>query len=313
MVETKGIFLLVFPQEQDFFKKTLGKTGYKLYFYTEGKHFLEELCAQPPAAVILDLDASFSVPPIQIIQTFKTSNVFLEVPIIAICTLDVLQKIELNKMLIDDFILRPLREVELIKRFELVKLRASYTLDANPLTKLPGNTTIISKIQLLIEQNKDFALGYVDLNHFKAYNDKYGFSRGDEVIKMLARVLTNVVYSLPEEGFVGHIGGDDFVFIVPPEEAENIAKQIIAYFDEIVPSFYDSEDRKRGKIISKNRQGKIGEFPIMTVAIAIVRNWKGYRLEHYGQAIKIVTELKKIAKADRSKSTYVIERRSLPE
>jgi len=312
MRESKGIFLFVSPQDQDFFKKTLGKVGYKLCFYTEGKHFLEELCAQPPDGVILDLEFPFFVPPIQIVQMFKTSNFLLEVPIIAICSLNTLQKIELNKLLIDDFILRPLREVELIKRFELVKLRASYTLDANPLTKLPGNTTIISKIQSLIEQDKDFALGYVDLNYFKAYNDKYGFSRGDEVIKMLARVLTNIVHSLPDEAFVGHIGGDDFVFIVPPEEAENIAKQIIAYFDEIIPSFYDSKDRKKGKIISKDRQGRVQEFPIMTVAIAIVRNWGNYRFKHYGQVVKIVAELKKWAKADRSKSTYVIERRSSP-
>ncbi|HDD35668.1 MAG TPA: diguanylate cyclase, partial [Candidatus Desulfofervidus auxilii] len=255
-----------------------------------------------------DIDKDFY----KFIKVFKESPIFLEVPIIALCSLEKLKELKWEKTHLDDFVVRPIKEAEFLKRIELVMIRATRILDANPLTKLPGNTTIISVIQKLIACNKEFALGYVDLNYFKAYNDRYGFVRGDEVIKLLARIITNVVNVIKGETFVGHIGGDDFVFIVPPEQAENVAKQIIEYFDQIVPSFYDQEDRQKGKILSKNRKGELETFPLMTLAIAIVRNYGNYRLKHYGQAIKVITELKKWAKKDRSKSTYVIERRSSP-
>ncbi len=274
---------------------------------------MESLYLSIPDAIILDLDFPFSVPVEKVIKSIKKTNFLIEIPIVIICTHKGLKKLDFKKIPIDDFLLRPLEEITCIKRLELIKLRTSRTLDANPLTKLPGNTSIIYIIQTLIEEKKDFALGYVDLNNFKAYNDKYGFSRGDEVIKMLARVLTNLVNEIPGElAFVGHIGGDDFVFIVPPDKAETLAEQIISYFDEIIPSFYDEEDRERGKIISKDRQGNIREFPIMTVAIAIVKNCEGFRLRHYGEVVKIATELKEYVKKFKEKSMYMVNRRRCP-
>ncbi|MDL1955783.1 MAG: diguanylate cyclase [Candidatus Desulfofervidus auxilii] len=304
-------FLFISEKDKNFLKNCLKELGYQPQFCEKEIYFLEKLYASPPNLIILDLDCNSSF--FETIKIIKSSPIFLEVPLIVLCSLEKLENINWEDINLDDFLVKPFKKIEFIKRLDLAKIRASRILDANPLTKLPGNTTIISKIQQLIARNQDFALGYVDLNHFKAYNDRYGFVRGDEVIKLLARIITNVISNIPGETFVGHIGGDDFVFIVPPEEAEKVAKQIIEYFDQIIPSFYDQEDRKKGIIISKDRKGNLQKFPLMTLAIAIVRNWGNYRLKHYGQAIKVITELKKWAKKDRSKSTYVMERRSSPE
>ena len=130
-------------------------------------------------------------------------------------------------------------------------------------------------------------MGYVDLDYFKSFNDKYGFLRGDEIIKMTARLLTNSLRSLKSsEVFVGHIGGDDFVFIVPPERLDIVCKEIIKNFDLIVGNFYDEEDRIRGYIESKNRKGHPEKFPVVSVSIAVVSN--EYRpVRHIGQVSTI--------------------------
>jgi diguanylate cyclase (GGDEF)-like protein len=181
-------------------------------------------------------------------------------------------------------------------------------LDANPLSKLPGNTSIIQRIQQLIDNGDDFALAYCDLDYFKSYNDKYGFSRGDEVLMMAARVIVNTIRSYQGvSSFVGHVGGDDFVFILPPDKVEDACKRIIKAFDEIVPHFYDPADRKRGNITSVDREGNTKIFPLMAISLAVVVNTER-RIEHYGEVSSIAMELKKKAKED-PKSSYVIDRR----
>jgi GGDEF domain-containing protein len=107
--------------------------------------------------------------------------------------------------------------------------------------------------------------------------------------------------------FVGHIGGDDFVFIVPPEKVENVCKMVIQNFDSIVPNFYDPEDHEQGFIRSTDRQGKIQTFPMMALSIAVVFNYNA-KLSHYGEASQIAMNLKKLAKKN-PKSCYVMDQR----
>ncbi|MFW5932231.1 MAG: GGDEF domain-containing protein, partial [Desulfohalobiaceae bacterium] len=167
------------------------------------------------------------------------------------------------------------------------------------------------RIQDLIDSGQDFALGYLDLDNFKAFNDKYGFSRGDEVLMMTSRVIVNTVRRIAgQEGFVGHIGGDDFVFIVPIQVVEEVCIKIIQNFDSIVPNFYDPKDRNQGYISSVDRQGRQQEFLLMAVSIAVVFNLQG-SLTHYAQASQIANSLKKKAKQDPA-SSYVLDRRRSP-
>jgi diguanylate cyclase (GGDEF)-like protein len=182
------------------------------------------------------------------------------------------------------------------------------TLDANPLTRLPGNTSIINTVQRLFAYGTDFALAYADLDHFKPYNDKYGFSRGDEILLMAARIIGNTVsMQQSDPSFVGHIGGDDFVFVLSPDVVEDACRSIISDFDAIVPSFYDPADRAHGYILSYDRQGKEQIFPILSISIAVVRNIQA-KYSCYAELSHAAGQVKSITK-DTPGSTYVIDRR----
>ena len=125
---------------------------------------------------------------------------------------------------------------------------------------------------------------------------------------MSARLIVNTIRSYQGVlSFVGHVGGDDFVFILPPDKVEDACKRIIKDFDDIVPHFYDQEDRTRGNITSVDREGATKIFPLMAVSIAVVVNMEG-RIKHYGEVSSIAMGLKKKAKED-PKSSYVIDRR----
>src|SRR5262249_51207543 len=136
---------------------------------------------------------------------------------------------------------------DLLLRTQLVTQRAQANLDANPLTRLPGNMEIVKTIKSKIGQGKPYAVGYADLNNFKAFNDKYGFSNGDQVIQFAAKTIVAAVHKLsPQDNFVGHVGGDDFVFVCGYEAATEICQLITETFDKEVPKFYNEEDQKKG-------------------------------------------------------------------
>ncbi|HCF04752.1 MAG: diguanylate cyclase response regulator [Desulfomicrobiaceae bacterium] len=277
--------------------------------FARGRAALEELLTAPPDLVLVDEHLP-DMSGLELVQLIKNENVYRQIPVVvAFRGVESLVGRDIAALEADDFLVQPLGAEETRARILLAYSRAARELDANPLTKLPGNTSIIHRIQDLIDRREDFALAYVDLDYFKAFNDKYGFARGDEVLLMAARVLVNSVRGLVRgPHFVGHVGGDDFVFIVPEADVEGVCQRIIAHFDAIVPSFYDPDDRERGAILSVDRQGRPQEFPIMAVSIAVVFNRAG-RLKHFGEASARAMELKKMAKKD-PKSSYVLDQRS---
>lgn len=242
-------------------------------------------------------------------RMLKEENVYSQVPVLLCLTAEEAEAdVDWCSAVADDFLVFPGPPRVLRARLELALNRAARTLDANPLTRLPGNTSIIKKTQSLIDQNQDFALGYCDLDYFKPYNDKYGFSRGDEVLMMTSRIILNSVHNLSLPfSFVGHVGGDDYVFIVPVGAAETACKKIIAAFDDIIPQFYDDEDRERGGIISTDRRNVVRSFPLMGISIAVVFNRNG-SLKHYGEASSLAMSLKKAAKKS-AESSYALDRR----
>jgi len=276
--------------------------------FERGAGAIEYLFNDPPELLIVDNDLD-DISGLELIRLFKSENVYRQVPVVLCLEKEALrQNLDFSMIEVDDFLVKPLDKELTAARLKLTLARAGRALDANPLTKLPGNTSIIHKIQELIVRKQEFALAYADLDHFKSFNDKYGFSRGDEVLMMTARVIVNTIRAFAGmDSFVGHIGGDDFVFIVPPDKVETVCKMIIQSFDSIVPNFYDQEDRAQGFIRSTDRQGKIQTFPIMALSIAVVFNLEG-ELCHYGQASQIAMNLKKLAKKN-PKSCYVLDRR----
>lgn len=189
----------------------------------------------------------------------------------------------------------------------LRKLEEMY-LDASPLTRLPGGIAIETVLKKRIDSKLPIAFCVLDLDNFKAFNDRYGYASGSEVIKETAKIIDNVVKSKGSpDDFIGHVGGDDFVVITTPEFMRELSSEIISQFDRRIPDFYDSEERERGYILGKTRQGIEMEFPIMSISIAIVTNAHRKLINHL-EASEIAAELKDYAKSI-PKSVFVVDKR----
>lgn len=193
-------------------------------------------------------------------------------------------------------------------RLRLAIRRSHRDLDVNPSSRLPGPMSIEAVLRDKIAREEHFAVCYADLDDFKAYNDYYGYFYGDRVIKLTARVVREAVFEHQVDGFVGHIGGDDFVFVVHPSKVERICKAVIARFDSEIGDCYDPRDRRNGYIISTNRRSVPESYPLMGLSIAVVIN-HGNTFQHVGEISHMVADLKKYAKTLPG-SNYVIERRS---
>jgi len=181
-------------------------------------------------------------------------------------------------------------------------------LDANPLTKLPGNLAIEKELLTRLNETQKFAFCLVDLDNFKAFNDRYGYARGSDVIKWIGEVLLQIKKELATQAdFLGHIGGDDFVFICGQERVIPICERVIDEFDRGIGGFYDPEDLKKGFIVSVDRNEKPAIFGIMTVSIAVVNTDRTLVREPKEVALK-VAELKQYAKTF-AKSIYIMDRR----
>ncbi len=185
-------------------------------------------------------------------------------------------------------------------------------LDANPLTHLPGSLALEREMALRIGTGKAFAHIYMDLDHFKAYNDRYGYRAGSDVIARVAGLVRETVARLETpEALIGHIGGDDFVILSGSlPAAEDLARELIARFDEIAPSFYSEEDRREGGFWGTDRFGEKRRFALMTVSVAIV--WSA-QLDHptphaiSQECVKMKDHLKSVPG-----SNYLIDRRTSP-
>jgi len=209
----------------------------------------------------------------------------------------------------DDYIVKPFDTPELLARIRGVLRRAKEMRQQSPLTGLPGNVRIEDEIEGRVQSGDRFAILYVDLDHFKAYNDHYGFMRGDEVIQATARLIEEVVREHGGSGsFVGHVGGDDFVVVCSADEAEALADAIIAHFDAAVRSYYDAPDAERGHIEVMNRRGEVQEFPFLSLSIGIATTARR-RFGHFAEAVAIATEMKSFTKATQG-SSWAADRRA---
>jgi len=209
----------------------------------------------------------------------------------------------------DDYIVKPFEPQELLARIRMIIRRAARDLDANPLSRLPGNVSIISELQDRIDKKTRFAVCYIDLDKFKAYNDKYGFERGDELIKECARILIRSSKELGnQDDFVGHIVGDDFVIITTPDKVDALCTQIIDEFDKKSPNFYNEEDKNAGFILANDRQGIQRKISLTSISIGVVSNEKR-DIKHVAEIGEIGAELKKQAKIN-PHSNYIKDLRT---
>jgi diguanylate cyclase (GGDEF)-like protein len=174
---------------------------------------------------------------------------------------------------------------------------------------LPGNVRIAEEIEQRCLASAQFAVLYADLDHFKAYNDFYGFMRGDQVIQVTGRLLQDVVLDVAgQSAFVGHVGGDDFVFVCMPEQADEACERVIKTFDQGVVALYDPEDVAAGSISLVDRRGEVQRYPIVSVSIGVAiagrRKFRDHR-----EIVAVATEMKAVAKAQPG-SAVAVDRRS---
>jgi len=192
-------------------------------------------------------------------------------------------------------------------RIKQVIARSRRDLSINPSTHLPGPAIIEREIARQLKMGAEFAVCYADLDRFKAYNDYYGYLAGDKVIRLTGRIIKDIVFDLCREGFVGHIAGDDFIIVIPAYLVDQVCAMIIRTFDTLIPCWYEPEDRQRGYITTKSRSGKIKDFPILTISIAVIIN-TNRKFDHIGEMSKMLADLKTVTKQCEG-SNYMVERR----
>ena len=181
--------------------------------------------------------------------------------------------------------------------------------NANPLTRLPGNNAIREEIESRIARRSKFVGIHVDLDNFKAYNDRYGISKGDDVIKFTSKTLEDAIRSKGNTSdFLGHEGGDDFFIVTTPEKADEITQEIIAEFDSKVRKFYSEEDLSAGFILEKDRKGELVKIPVMTISMAGVTN-QLRAVSGYAELTNIAVGVKLKAKQAK-KSNFVLDKRA---
>jgi diguanylate cyclase (GGDEF)-like protein len=296
------------PDIRDILKLTLSEENYEILEAKDGEEALGIINAKPLDLVLLD----YKIPKMdgrQVCRLIKKDLLLRHLPIIMVTGKgDISDKVDGIDAGADDYIVKPFEPKELLARIRMILRRTQRDLEANPLTRLPGNVSILNELSRRIEAKQLFAVCYVDLDKFKAYNDKYGFEHGDEVIRETARILIRATHEFGNpDDFIGHIGGDDFVVITTPNIADNLCKTIIENFDAASPGFYNEADRKKGFIIELDRQGKEQKIKLLSVSIGVVTN-ESRKIEHVAQISEIGAELKSAAKK-LERSNYVKDKR----
>lgn len=200
---------------------------------------------------------------------------------------------------------------EVRSRLNATLARSDRDVHVHPSTRLPGTDIIETWITRELATGDTFAVSYADLDHFKEFNDRYGYHEGDRVIRVLARILHDVVKGMcGERGFVGHIGGDDFIFIIPAPHVQAVCAEIIEVFDLLVPFQYSESDRRAGYFFGKDRRGQLHRVPLMTLSIGVVTNEKR-PFSSPSQVSELATEMKAYAKS-LAGSVFSVDRRSEP-
>ncbi len=296
------------PDIRDVLKLTLSEENYSVVEAEDGEAALKIINSKTPDLVLLD----YKIPKVdgrEVCRRVKKDLLLRHLPIIMVTGKgDINDRVGGIDAGADDYVVKPFEPKELLARIRMVLRRTERDLEANPLTRLPGNVSILNELQKRIDATTMYAVCYADLNKFKSYNDKYGFEHGDEVIKETARILIRITQeSGNPDDFIGHIGGDDFVILTTPNKVDEICKGIIFDFDKAAPHFYTKMDRERGYIMAHDRQGKEVKLGFLSISIGVVSN-EYRKIEHVAQIGEIGAELKTAAKQF-GYSSYIKDKR----
>lgn len=277
--------------------KALSGLGFLLAEASESQAAFERAVAFRPDLIVLDLGLPGSSG-FQLFRSLREEVATEQVAVIFVSSDDSTDaKVAALRMGGDDYLVKPIEAIELAARVEMVLRRREDEGASSPTTRLPGGIAIEREIARRIAAAKPFSLCYLDLDHLKAFNDHYGYAKADGVIRQTGDLLRDVLATSGGRGdFLGHIAGDDFVFIVDPGRVDTICQAIVAGFDRVIPLYYTRRDRERGYIRAEDRYGKLRHFPIMSVSIAVVTD-TGSEFTSHSALASVAAELKKRAKS----------------
>jgi diguanylate cyclase (GGDEF)-like protein len=284
--------------------------GYLVESVNNGEEAIFRALQNRPDLILLDVMLP-KMDGIEVIKALRSNFRTSGIPIILVTAKrDIHDKVAGMRVGADDYITKPFSREELLARVKMVLRRTSEMRDRNPLSNLPGNISIELDIQRRLKSKEGFSLFYLDIDNFKPYNDRYGYTKGDQAIQLLAEVLLAMAEKFCAPGdLIGHVGGDDFVVVTSIQQADQAAHFLLSEFSVRSIEFFSDEDRAAGYFTSISRSKETKQYPCcLTLSLAIIENYNN-RFTSYGQLVDVATELKAYAKS-KGGNRFVKERRS---
>jgi DNA-binding response OmpR family regulator len=303
--------ILVADDDRDigrFVELNLTLEGFDVELVHDGAEALRRATANPPDLIVLDVMMPV-MDGVEVVRRLRAQAATAAVPVVMLTA----KSLSADKVVgltagADDYIVKPFDTLELVARVRTTLRRTADNRAVSPLTGLPGNHRIDIEIASRAALGKPYAVCHVDLDEFKSFNDAYGFLRGDELLLALSQCLLDVA---GDEGdppvFVGHVGGDDFVMVCTPEQAEPMCEELVKAFDAVVPGFYQPEDLSRGFLEVTDRRGELRRHPIVSVSVGVALYTGGDR--DHRAVVAAASEMKGVAKTQAG-SVVAVDRRA---
>ncbi len=290
---------------------TLEAEGYSAVVAGSGEEGIAFAVSEVPELMILDLMLP-GINGFQVVERLRANAKTAHIPVVILSARhDIADKIRAFASQVDDYLTKPFNSDELMARIR-TQLRHVEEALLSPLTRLPSGLRVERAIEQQLLSPASWSILYIDLDNFKAYNDVYGFIRGNDLIRLLARVATESVRDAGNvTDFVGHIGGDDFVIITTPDRVDAICRELIHRWDRDSRAHYARDDLQRGMLVAHDRQGEVQTYPLVGVSIGVVTN--AHRpITTMEEVSRVAAEVKRKAKAIRG-SSYVVDQRGVAD
>jgi diguanylate cyclase (GGDEF)-like protein len=283
--------------------------GYDVVTATDGEEALRAALRIQPALVVLDvmmpvMDGN------EVCRRLRADSRTCSIPIIILTA----RSLTADKVVgltsgADDYVLKPFDPIELAARVRSTLLRSAELRASSPLTGLPGNHRIDAELARRLAESIPTAAVYADINDFKSYNDRYGFLRGDAVILLTAEVLREALDAHASPGwFLGHIGGDDFVFACDPASVDAVCAAVVASFDERIAAAYDPQDAAEGALVLLDRRGELQRFPLASISLGVASTERRSFADHR-ELLDVATEMKRFLKQQAAGSAFALDSR----
>jgi diguanylate cyclase (GGDEF)-like protein len=302
--------VLVADDDRDiarFVELNLALEGFDVTVVHDGAAALAAVAADPPDLVLLDVMMP-ELDGVEVLRRLRAQPGTAVLPVVLLTA----KSLSSDKVVgltagADDYIVKPFDTLELVARVRTTLRRTAEARAVSPLTGLPGNLRIDAEIAARSATGSPYAVCHVDVDEFKSFNDAYGFLRGDDLLRVLSRCLLDAAAAAGEPPvFVGHVGGDDFVAVCTPAQAEAFGARVTAAFDAAVPGHYDTVDAERAGLELPDRRGQVRHHPLVSVSIGVAWRVGGDRDPR--SVVAAASEMKSVAKRQPG-SAVAVDRR----